>query len=61
MFDGAKVVIVIGKGLYIIRITIFILEKSKIVLGVTCFFVYLHQNSKKLMIILHKGACVHFD
>ena len=61
MFDGAKVEIIIGKGPYIIRITIFILEKSKIVLGVTCFFIYLHQNSKKLMILLHKGACVHFD
>ena len=42
MFDGAKVVIIIGKDPYIIRITIFVLEKSKNVLGVTCFFVYLH-------------------
>ena len=61
MFAGAKVVIIIGKGPYIIRIMIFVLEKTEIVLGVTCFFVYLHQNSKKLMILLHKGACVHFD
>lgn len=41
MFDGAKVVIIIGKDPYIIRITIFVLE-IPIFLGGARFFIYLH-------------------